>query len=521
MKTATVTLLACIVFPFSLWAHERNSDTRGLIDSAMHAMGGRELLQSIGTVRIQANGQRNFLEQSIRPEGPWVIDMYRLDLGLDFGKHRLISKQTRTGQLGRLGPPVQDQAPVEYAVAEGIAATRTAQGFQPYPRLALQEADEILAFNPLRILFTAEKSRDLELKKDEMLHGMPQHVLAWSNHGIAVKLYLDATSHLPSAVTWTAPRPLDIYWHGWGDVATLLDFENWDLRPNGLRIPTQWNTIRNGLPETTLQQYALELNPVLDEQAWAFDSAIREQIKQLPPDIDAMPLGRQGQPAAELAPGIIKIPGNWDVTLVRQEDGVVVLEAPISNAYSALVLREAKRRFPDLPVKAVVSTTDAWPHIAGLREYVAAGIPIYIVDLNQVIVRRLLAAPHTLRPDALQRAPKPAQLRLVSNKLTIGEGTNRIELLPMGERMMIAWLPEQKLMYTSDRIQTWDKNWWPADGLQDLQTRFEWLNPMPERCFGMHYPVTPCAELRQALQTYLAPQGGIGQEKRQASSPGK
>ena len=110
-----------------------------------------------------------------------------------------------------------------------------------------------------------------------------------------------------------------------------------------------------------------------------------------------------GRPAAELAPGIIQIPGNFNVTLVKQTDGIVIIEAPISSGYSDKVIAEAKKRFPDLPVKAVISTSDSWPHIGGVREYVARNIPIYALDLNQPILDRIVAAPHHTNPDALER----------------------------------------------------------------------------------------------------------------------
>ena len=111
------------------------------------------------------------------------------------------------------------------------------------------------------------------------------------------------------------------------------------------------------------------------------------------------------------------------------------------------MLAAAANRFPGVPVKAVVTTSDAWPHIAGLREYVAHGIPVYLLDRNAPIVNRLLAAAHTRQPDDLQRAPQRAELHRVSAPTTLGHGDNRIELLPLhsavGERQMLAWFPTQ------------------------------------------------------------------------------
>ena len=84
---------------------------------------------------------------------------------------------------------------------------------------------------------------------------------------------------------------------------------------------------------------------------------------------DAWPF--PGQAGQELVSGVVLIPGAWNTTLVRQSDGIVVIEAPISSGYSVQAIAEANKRFPGIPIKAVITTSDAWPHIGGVREYVA------------------------------------------------------------------------------------------------------------------------------------------------------
>jgi hypothetical protein len=37
---------------------------------------------------------------------------------------------------------------------------------------------------------------------------------------------------------------------------------------------------------------------------------------------------------------------------------------------------------PGKRVKAVITTSTAYPHFGGLREYVARGIPVYAADVN-------------------------------------------------------------------------------------------------------------------------------------------
>jgi hypothetical protein len=114
----------------------------------------------------------------------------------------------------------------------------------------------------------------------------------------------------------------------------------------------------------------LELGSPLKERDLTIPAEMRAQYRPdaKPRDLESVPLGNTREPATELPPGLVFIPGSWNSTLVRQEDGIVILEAPISSGYSAQAIAEARRRFPGLPVKAVITTSDSWPHLAGVRQ---------------------------------------------------------------------------------------------------------------------------------------------------------
>src|SRR5262249_5317369 len=146
---------------------------------------------------------------------------------------------------------------------------------------------------------------------------------------------------------------------------------------------------------------------------------------------DDLPLGRPTRPASEAVPGIVFIPGAWNTTLVKQDDGIVVLEVPISSGYSPKVIEEIHTRFPCARIKPAISSSDAWPHIGGVREYVAAGIRVYVLDRTLPLIERFLRAPHTRYPDSLAKSRRRAELRAVSKKMVIGSGANRMELYPI------------------------------------------------------------------------------------------
>jgi hypothetical protein len=203
---------------------------------------------------------------------------------------------------------------------------------------------------------------------------------------------------------------------------------------------------------------------------------------------------------------IVQLPSVFNVTLVHQPDGIVVIEATTSGPYSAQVIAAAEKRFPGATVKALVTTSDAWPHVGGIREYVARAIPIYALDLNVSFLKRLVTAPHTITPDTLARQTKAPVFRPVAGRTVIGSGETRIELLPVrgetGERMMIAWMPGAHVLYSSDLIQR-DRagtGFFMPEMLAEVAAVVE-RNHVDgvERVLGMHLPPTPWTDVTRAI----------------------
>jgi hypothetical protein len=220
---------------------------------------------------------------------------------------------------------------------------------------------------------------------------------------------------------------------------------------------------------------------------------------------DQIPLGLPNEPAKEIAPGVIFIPGRWNVTLVKQADGVVVIEAPISSGYSAKVIEEAKRRFPGIPIKAVITTSDSWPHLAGIREYVADGIPVYALDRNRPILERIIEMPYTSRPDLQQRAPRKPIFNLISGKVSLGNGPNRIEIYPIhgetSERQMMVYFPEYRLLYGSDPFQQLpDGSFFYPQTVSELMEAVQHNHLNVQRFFMMHIGPASWGDLSKALE---------------------
>jgi hypothetical protein len=207
------------------------------------------------------------------------------------------------------------------------------------------------------------------------------------------------------------------------------------------------------------------------------------------------PIGSAQRPAAVLAPGVVKVPGSWDIVEVQQSEGIVIIEGPLTSSYSDKVIADAKQRFDGAPIKAAITTSDSWPHIGGMREYAARGVPMYALDLNVPILERLFAAKYISSPDALARSPRRPTLRIVSGKTVVGAGPNRLELYPLrtvsGERQMMVYFPAHKLLYTSDLFTIRDGNVFLPQMVSECVDAVSREHLEVTAAFGMHYDLLP------------------------------
>jgi hypothetical protein len=455
------------------------------------------------------------LEQSLRPEGPWWQDYFQLDGIRDFTSHSERVSQSHRGYSSPewwLQQAAWDGSPdyPDYVVADGVVATVVKGKYARASSAFIQTAEEDFAFGPLGLLHSALAAHDLHALPDARLHGYAHHVVVFTWKGYPVHLYLNSYTHLPEVVQWTAPRPYDVFWNVWGDVTTRITYGMWSLEPDGLRYPRQWSIERNGLPDSDITITALSINPAVDPKLLSIPADVRQAALAHQHTVDQIPLGIPGHPAVEIEPGVIHIPGAWNVNLIHQVDGVVVLEGPISSAYSVKVLAEAQRRFPGLPIKAVITTSDSWPHIGGLREYVTRGIPIYALDLDQPILERLFKAPHSYLPDDLQKHPHAPKWQLISHDTTLGSGPNRLELIPYrtetGERQTLVYFPQYQLLYTSDLFAPdQGDTWFTPEYLLELRHAVAREHLTVKNIFGMHYDVTPWKTVVTALDRFLMP----------------
>ena len=422
-------------------------DAHACVALAMQAIGGQAKLSAIANERLDVIGHTLLTEQSYR-QAPFITAYTRAKKNVDFLKRR---QNTAVDAVWPESDPDTASAESSYTVVanEQGAVTRADGGDTPGSLTDIDDARATLALGPERLLLTAVAAPDLHFEAAEMLRSTPHTVVAFLWDGQPVKVMINAFNHLPDATETT--RSFNDFWFVWGDVRQRVFYDNWKVIYSVV-YPTNRVEERNGVLWSSSQILDAKFNLPQDEKLFAMDPVASEKSARSKGWNRAFDDSHR----VSLAPGIDLYRGSWNVTLIKQDDGVLVLEAPISPTFTAGALAKARRAYPSSPIKAVLSTSDSWPHVAGLREAVAESLPVYILDLNQPLLDRMIVARHSQRPDRLQTSPRPARWIIVSGQRQIGAGPNRVVLYPLRgaatERQYMVYFPERRVLYASDTL---------------------------------------------------------------------
>ena len=470
------------------------------LDAAIAAMGGEARLKGLKSLRLESIGHGFALEQSERPEGPWLTTYTETTEIRDFENARRRFDQRRRNWSFPSWSPVSSAV-----ISGGVSARTNGTNWAPGVASDLAQVEAVYALAPEKLLFTARAAADLEALPVQLQQKVNQHVVGFTFNGQRLRLFLNAWTHLPTMLEIVRNEGR---FGNWGDVTERRWYSYWTLEKGSLMYPRQTTVEWNGFPFSDDTVHVLKVDEPVDDAALTIPEATRAAFTANPNRPLPSPTAFDGSKAIALADWLIEVPGGYNVTVVKQPDGLVIMEATTSSEHAAAVMAFAAAKFPGSKIKAVVTTSDAWPHLAGIREYVAAGIPIYALDLNVSILGRFVEAKHTLAPDRLEKQPKAAVFKPISSKTVIGTGDTRIELFPahgeIGERMMLAWFPGVKTLYSSDFIQRNPPSrptpFFMPKMLMEVQTAAEREGITGiERVFGMHLAPTPWTDVLAAI----------------------
>jgi hypothetical protein len=470
------------------------TDAKACLNRAIEAMGGRERLAAIKTVHLDVLQHTKLVEQSYR-QTPFITSYERDQVVIDHPGQRYLAKQHSVWPEADLKGADSDLTLVVTAqggVYRVNGKDRACSGAN------LDAGQQALALGPETVLLTAAAADDLRYLDPETLRSTLHTVLGFTWKGIAVRIAINRFNHLPDAIE--TKQQFRDFWFYWGDVEERIYLDNWRLI-DGVEYPSNQIVERNGVDWSSSQAVDIAFNAPIEAKDFVVDATAAAQSLKT----KGWKREFRNDHTRQLAPGIDLYMSSWNTAIVKQPDGIVILETPISSKFTEGILAEAKKRYPDLTVKAVLSTSDSWPHVGGVRFDVAEGLPIYILDLNKPLLDRMAEAKHTIDPDPLEKSRKAPDWRIVSGETEIGTGENRMVLYPLRgastERQYMVYFPGHHLLYASDTLSMNDDHTlYDPELMHEVKQAVEREHLVVDTVWAMHEGPTPWSQILALLE---------------------
>jgi glyoxylase-like metal-dependent hydrolase (beta-lactamase superfamily II) len=234
-----------------------------------------------------------------------------------------------------------------------------------------------------------------------------------------------------------------------GDVTTTFRYEAYE-HLGRLVYPTRVRVEKvNGRMREEVQLLAATVQPTVPALLAAPPGY------QLRPDQAASPVVHVATYRPRLH--FVELQHTDDRALVVEFDHfLLVAEAPLSSENGELIIQAAQQLAPGKPIRYFVAGHHHPHYLGGLRPFVQRGATVLVGPGDEAYVRYLAAAPHTLRPDRLQRHPRPVQVEEIPHRKTIIDGQFEMQIFCIGAQSahttdyLLYYFPSERLVFEDD-----------------------------------------------------------------------
>jgi glyoxylase-like metal-dependent hydrolase (beta-lactamase superfamily II) len=504
-------LILILIMTVALLGCSKANDDASIAEKTAAAMGGNAALLAVTTQQTTASGQLFEPEQTFRPgDPPLSVSTFQYTLTQDLagGRFRyawgrdvvypfpatLTYSEVISGNQGFVDG--QDTANAA-AVRAGMLSVRVT---------TLTKLQRLTS--PVALMRTAlEAPQSVEARQDEQFNGKAHHVLALPDSVSPIRLFIDPETFLPAKADTMEDDPI------YGDTRFEVLYTDW-RRTGEIMVPFRLTQNVSGLGKTitmqteerTAAQNNVQIQPgVLDvpsDLIVAHDPAdalrgermsqlfLRRQALGLPSYVDQS----RSVVFTESSPGS----GVWHVTggthhslVVVMADHVIVVEPALFESRSLAVIAEIKSRFPGKPIRDIIVTHFHFDHSGGVRAYAAEGAEVIVGAASQAHFQAMMAAPHTVVPDALHNSPRQVTVTAVpATGLTLTDGVRTVGVYPVqnthAEDMVIAHVSGENLVFVSDLLSPPSATMTAADIPQSLTSAFTTFGLTVNKIAGGH-----------------------------------
>ena len=335
---------------------------------------------------------------------------------------------------------------------------------------------------------------DVRVAGTEDYRDYPRLVLERKTPQGPQRLFVDPKSGFPVKLDMVAPHYL------WGQQHVEFVWSTW-VSSGGIAFPGSVFRVMDNEVETSQTIGATDLLAVEKAPALTPLPSPAQPPPDLPRFLQPIP-PKTVQVSAQT--WLLTNPGyNEAVTLVHDE--IYIFDATQGEERARLDDAEIAKLFPGQHKINVIVTDLAWPHVAGIRYWVARGATIISHPATREFIRRVVDRRWTLTPDSLEQQRRQNSDSVKLHFVVVGEPTTlaggAVRVLPIdgigSEVALMAYLPGEKFLWASDYIQTLAE---PSLYAAEVLRAAERAGIEPQRFAAEHVALNDWQQLRSAQQ---------------------
>jgi glyoxylase-like metal-dependent hydrolase (beta-lactamase superfamily II) len=147
--------------------------------------------------------------------------------------------------------------------------------------------------------------------------------------------------------------------------------------------------------------------------------------------------------------------GSHNSVAIEMKDHLILVEAPLNDARSGLVVEEVKKLAPGKPIRYVINSHAHFDHAGGLRAAAAAGATVVVHANSKAYIERALATHSRIAPDLLTKSKRKAKVLAVNNRMTLKDATREVQIINIVESnhaagFLMVYLPKEKFLIEAD-----------------------------------------------------------------------
>lgn len=428
-------------------SHDNNSTTG--LELATAFLGGRAAVEEISGYELTTSGSTFFENQGQLPlDGARETSAFTATVSVDLTVSGLRVDYVRSLQFFG-GPSFTDGPQVAYSeVYNGQlghivgldSVLGTGNVAMLTSRLVSGRKQHELR-NPIDLIMRVVENSTLAGEAgEETFAGKSYKILEIADDIAPVRLWIDPADGRIDRVTTLVNDFLR------RDVELTVTYADWQAYA-GIKFPKAVTMSINGVPVYNETRSEVQVNPTFDAQFFelppennaTFDTELSDfgehshqwlqafvsaGLSMDAPQLDVVSL--------ELAPGVFMLTGASHHSMaVEQDNGVVIVEAPLNPARGEAIIEWASETFPGKAITHVIVSHHHEDHTGGLRAFVAVGATVVMHTSAHEFFRDVVfKAPSTLVPDSLAQTPTDPVFELVpaDGSVILADSTRPVEV---------------------------------------------------------------------------------------------